>query len=219
MTRYRPPEFDVISYARNAEDVVLLRTFADRRGGFYVDVGAGEPDSGSLTKNLVDRLGWQGVNIEPLPDRFARLVAARHRDVNLRVAVSTRPGPALFHRILPASGLEGAAGLSTLEPEIAEMHRRTGWGCEELEVEVVTLTFGAGGSRDARFRPAEDRRRRERGSSAGFGRSAAVASPSDGGGGHRTHYGHSQPRRVGAAVACCGLHPCAVRRVESLLRM
>jgi FkbM family methyltransferase len=46
----------------------------------------------------------------------------------------------LFHRILPGPGLEGAAGLSTLEPEIAEMHRRTGWGCEELEVEVVTLT-------------------------------------------------------------------------------
>jgi FkbM family methyltransferase len=140
VTRYQPPRFDVIAYARNAEDVVLLRTFAERRGGFYVDIGAGEPDSGSLTKNLVDRLGWQGVNIEPLPDRFARLVSARPRDANLRVAVGTRPGPALFHRILPGPGLDGAAGLSTLEPEIAEMHRRTGWGCEELEVEVVTLT-------------------------------------------------------------------------------
>jgi hypothetical protein len=70
VTRYQPPRFAVVAYARNAEDVVLLRTFADRRGGFYVDIGAGEPDSGSLTKNLVDRLGWQGVNIEPLPDRL-----------------------------------------------------------------------------------------------------------------------------------------------------
>jgi FkbM family methyltransferase len=136
---YSLPKFDMVSYAGNAEDVVLLRAFADRRGGFFVDVGAGEPDSGSLTKNLVDRLAWRGVNIEPLPERFARLIEARPDDVNLRVAVSSRPGRATFHRILPAPGLDGGAGLSTLEPEIVEMHRRTGWGSEAIDVEVVRL--------------------------------------------------------------------------------
>jgi len=139
MTRYEPPKFDIVSYAGNAEDVVLLRTFADHRDGFYVDVGAGEPDAGSLTKNLSDRLRWRGVNIEPLPDRFDRLVRARPRDINLRVAINTKPGRAVFHRILAAPGLEGGAGLSTLDSGVAEVHRRTGWGSEEFEVEVVTL--------------------------------------------------------------------------------
>ncbi|MGH8902822.1 MAG: FkbM family methyltransferase [Egibacteraceae bacterium] len=139
MSKYPAPKFEVVSYAGNAEDVVLLRAFADQRGGFFVDVGAGEPDSGSLTKNLVDQLDWRGVNIEPLPDRLARLVEARPRDVNLCVAVGAKPGPAIFHRVLPVPGLEGGAGLSTLETRMIEMHRRTGWGSEEFEVKVVTL--------------------------------------------------------------------------------
>jgi FkbM family methyltransferase len=139
MTCYQPPHFDVISYASNAEDVVLLRTFADHRDGFFVDVGAGEPDCGSLTKNLVDHLGWNGINIEPLPDRFARLVQERPRDINLCVAVNMNPGKAVLHRILPGPGLLRGAGLSTMNPDIAERHRLTGWGSEELEVEVVAL--------------------------------------------------------------------------------
>ncbi|WP_433382522.1 hypothetical protein [Streptosporangium sp. CA-115845] len=61
--------FRLVAYGQNAEDVVLTRAFADRRAGFFVDVGAGEPVRGSLTKNLVDRLGRRGVSVEPLPGR------------------------------------------------------------------------------------------------------------------------------------------------------
>lgn len=74
MTRYEPPKFDIVSYAGNAEDVALLRTFADHRDGFYVDVGAGEPDAGSLTKNLSDRRRWRGVNMALLHLLCAREV-------------------------------------------------------------------------------------------------------------------------------------------------
>ena len=116
-----------------------MRTFADKREGFFVDVGAGEPELGSVTKNLVDHLGWRGVNIEPLPDSFERLSAARPGDTNLRCAIDTLPGRAGFHRILPAPGLEGGPGLSTLAPEIVDMHRATGWGVQEFEVDVVPL--------------------------------------------------------------------------------
>ena len=41
------PTYQLVSYAGNAEDVVLMRAFADRPGGFFVDVGAGEPVRGS----------------------------------------------------------------------------------------------------------------------------------------------------------------------------
>jgi FkbM family methyltransferase len=139
MSRFQPPKPEIVSYARNAEDVVLMRAFADTHDGFFVDVGAGEPDAGSLTKNLVDRLGWRGINIEPLPERFARLLLARPRDVNLCVAIGAEPAQAVFHRILPPPGQTGGAGLSTLDPDIADMHRRAGWRSEPLEVEVITL--------------------------------------------------------------------------------
>lgn len=139
MINYPSPKFNTISYAGNGEDVVLMRAFDGKRGGFFVDVGAGEPDIGSLTKNLVDRLDWRGINIEPLPDAFERLSAARPHDTNLQMAIDTEPGRAVFHRILPAQGLVGGPGLSTLAPEIVDMHRATGWGVEDFEVDVITL--------------------------------------------------------------------------------
>lgn len=152
MSRYHTPTFKIVSYAGNAEDVVLMRAFRNRPYGFFVDVGAGEPDVGSLTKNLVERLGWRGVNIEPLPEWFNRLVECRPRDVNLCVAIDRVPGRAVFHRILPTPGLGGGTPLSTLDSDIAKMHRRTGWRSEEFEVEVVTLASVL----DAHARPGFD---------------------------------------------------------------
>ncbi|MEU5993855.1 FkbM family methyltransferase [Spirillospora sp. NPDC047418] len=131
--------YELIAYAGNAEDVVLMRAFADHRGGFFVDVGAGEPVSGSLTKNLVDSQGWRGVNVEPLPERHALLQQARPRDVNLCVAVGDEPGAAGFFRVVPGRGKTGGGGLSTLRWDVLEGHLANGWGHEELLVEVVTL--------------------------------------------------------------------------------
>lgn len=131
--------YDLIAYAGNAEDVVLMRAFAGQRDGFFVDVGAGEPVSGSLTKNLVDGLGWRGVNVEPLPERHARLRQARPGDVNLRVAVGDEPGTSTFFRVVPGRGKSGGGGLSTLRRDVLERHLADGWHHEELRVEVVTL--------------------------------------------------------------------------------
>ncbi|MBB4705263.1 FkbM family methyltransferase [Sphaerisporangium siamense] len=128
-----------MAYGQNAEDVVLMRAFAHRRNGFFVDVGAGEPVRGSLTKNLVDRLGWQGVNIEPLPERFERLRRERPTQVNLQVAIDSEPGTATFYRILPEGQPVDMLGLSTLQAAIAEQHARRGARVEELEVSVETL--------------------------------------------------------------------------------
>ncbi|MBO2465030.1 FkbM family methyltransferase [Actinomadura violacea] len=131
--------YNLIAYAGNAEDAVLMRAFAGRLGGFFVDVGAGDPVSGSLTKNLVDRLGWRGVNIEPLPERHARLTRARPDDVCLRTAVGDEPGTARFFRIVPGRGKTGGGGLSTLRRDVLATHLADGWRYEEFDVEVVTL--------------------------------------------------------------------------------
>jgi len=75
----------MISYAQNFEDVLLARVFRDKSAGFYVDVGAHDPEQFSITKHFYDQ-GWQGINIEPIPAAQRRLVAHRPRDVNLAVA-------------------------------------------------------------------------------------------------------------------------------------
>jgi FkbM family methyltransferase len=84
----------IISYAQNFEDVLLNRVFGGLNYGFYVDVGAYSPVDDSVTKAFYDR-GWSGINIEP-GEIFEELVAARPRDVNLRMAVLDRSGEISF---------------------------------------------------------------------------------------------------------------------------
>ena len=78
----------MISYAQNFEDVILWRAFKDVNCGRYVDVGAFHPEIDSVTKWFYDQ-GWSGINIEPVPESFDALNAARSRDQNL---CAPRPG-------------------------------------------------------------------------------------------------------------------------------
>jgi FkbM family methyltransferase len=55
----------MISWARNQEDVLLQRAFADFKDGFYVDVGAFLPRADSNTYALYLK-GWRGIVVEPL---------------------------------------------------------------------------------------------------------------------------------------------------------
>ena len=117
----------MISYAQNFEDVILWRVLRDVSSGFYVDVGAFHPEIDSVTKWFYDH-GWNGINIEPVPESYAQLEAARTRDRNIRVAAGAQAGTGLI-TIFPAS-----RGLSSLHPShTAAMERK------DLEVEVLPL--------------------------------------------------------------------------------
>lgn len=121
----------MISYAQNSEDVVLRNAFFDQPTGFYVDVGAGDPVEDSVTKHFYD-LGWHGINIEPLPRRFARLREQRNRDTNLQIAVGAENGRL---RLTEAN----IDGFSTLDPGNAETLRAGGASLRSFDVEVKTL--------------------------------------------------------------------------------
>src|SRR5262245_12016004 len=86
----------MVSYAQNAEDVLLRRAFAGQPTGFYIDVGAGDPVADSVTKHF-SLCGWRGINIEPFPGLFERLQADRPRDVNLNGGLSDRNGTRTFY--------------------------------------------------------------------------------------------------------------------------
>ena len=98
----------VVSYSQNAEDIRLWRVFGDIEDGFYVDVGAADPSSGSVTRLFYDR-GWSGINVEPSP-AFDALSAGRGRDVNLRVMVGESEGSSQFFLTYPD------LGMSTVDP-------------------------------------------------------------------------------------------------------
>ena len=103
-----------ISYAHNQEDVLLHRALASEDQGFYIDIGAGDPTKGSITKSFYS-LGWSGINVEPLPEQFLALTHERTRDINLGVVCTDRDGEATF------SIVEGYDELSTLHLEDANL--------------------------------------------------------------------------------------------------
>src|ERR671932_817144 len=102
------------SYAQNHEDVLLVRLFRPGLTGFYVDVGANDPVSNSVTKHFYD-LGWRGINVEPATAPFERLQEARPRDVNLNIGISDHEGTLTFHEFPP-----GISGVSTFSAPQAE---------------------------------------------------------------------------------------------------
>lgn len=122
----------MISYAQNLEDVMIARLFPSDHHGFYIDIGAADPVRLSVTKHLYDR-GWQGVNVEPLPRFFARLTAARPRDVNLQAAVGTAAGRQPFFEIVEQP--ENSTGA----PHVMAALRQQGRTVETHDVTCIGL--------------------------------------------------------------------------------
>ena len=127
----RPVE-PFVSHAQNFEDVMLHRALRHIPAGRWIDIGAAEPEADSVTLAFYER-GWSGINVEPLAGPFARLQAARPRDINLNVAVGATPGETTLFVV----GEE--TGLSTLHHDLAELNRAKGWPLETRPVKVTTL--------------------------------------------------------------------------------
>lgn len=122
-----------VSYAQNFEDVMLWRALKHVDQGFYVDVGANDPDIDSVTKAFYER-GWRGINIEPVPQWFERLQEARPRDINLQLAAGREPGEIILFEIPDT-------GLSTAERAFVDRHKsERGYQSGEIKVHVETLT-------------------------------------------------------------------------------
>ena len=121
------------SAAQNFEDVMLYRALGDVEAGFYIDVGAQDPDIDSVSKAFFDR-GWRGIHIEPVPEYAERLRAARPGDTIIEAAVSNEVGTTAL-TVFPMTGL------STADPLVAEIHidRGVDHQPEPLIVSTVTL--------------------------------------------------------------------------------
>lgn len=123
----------LVSYAQNFEDIMLWRALKSVENGFYVDVGANDPDHMSVTKLFYER-GWRGINIDPIPQWFDKLEAVRTRDINLQVGASDTNGELLIYEFTDT-------GLSTFDKEAAERnHSDHGFSYTTRTVATERLT-------------------------------------------------------------------------------
>lgn len=77
-----------VYYSQNREDLILQSFFPGEQKGFYVDIGAFDPDVDSVTKLFYEK-GWHGINVEPQVVRYEQFQKIRPRDINLNIGIST----------------------------------------------------------------------------------------------------------------------------------
>jgi len=87
---------DLTSYAQFLEDIILFLFLYDIKTGFYIDVGANDPKIDSVT-NFFYLRGWNGINIEPLDDKYQLLKEKRPRDINLNITAGKEKGNTILY--------------------------------------------------------------------------------------------------------------------------
>jgi FkbM family methyltransferase len=121
-----------LSYSQNFEDVLLWRALGKVQGGFYIDVGANDPELHSVTKAFYDA-GWHGINIEPMPSYAQPFVEQRPRDINLNCAAGAASGEIVLFEVPSMNGWASA------DPAVAAAHRAEGYEVVENRVPLRTL--------------------------------------------------------------------------------
>jgi FkbM family methyltransferase len=90
--------FAVETFSQFGEDVLVWEFFGRKTDGFFVEVGANAPVRFSQTW-LLEKNGWRGILVEPLPAKCDALRAARKNSRVFQVAVGApdQRGFAQFH--------------------------------------------------------------------------------------------------------------------------
>jgi len=122
------------------DQLLYERYFAGRRNGVFLECGALDGLLESTCRFFEESMGWSGINVEPVPFLFERLLQNRPRGLNLNVALSDRPGTARFtHAVHPVHGWRfGNGSLQHTPSHRAQLEQG---GCEFVEFDVRTLSF------------------------------------------------------------------------------
>jgi FkbM family methyltransferase len=121
----------LISFAQNFEDVMLWRALQHVTPGFYIDIGAQDPVTDSVSFAFYKK-SWRGVHVEPTQHYADRLRAARPDETVIQSAIAAQAGMLRFYEV-------EETGLSTGDAEIAETHRLAGHTVHETSVPAITL--------------------------------------------------------------------------------
>jgi FkbM family methyltransferase len=120
-----------ISYAQNFEDVILWRALKHVKEGFYIDIGAQDPISDSVSRAFHEQ-GWRGIHVEPAKSYAGALRRVYTDNAVVQAMVGEFLGESEFFEI------EGT-GLSTADSILARRHQSMGKQVQVHSVSVVTL--------------------------------------------------------------------------------
>ena len=105
----------VNSYSQTFEDLIIDGILKKQKG-FYIDIGANDPDHLSNTKRFYD-IGWEGINIDPNPVSIQKFDYERKNDINLNVGIGNQNREMKFYELTYSS-------LSSFDKEMALYNSR-----------------------------------------------------------------------------------------------
>lgn len=122
------------------DKLLYERYFLNKHSGFFLECGATDGVTESTCKFFEESMKWTGINIEPVPFLFERLIRNRPKAHNLSIALSDRDGKATFtHAVHPLHGwLFGNGSLKHSEAHLDDLLTQ---GCSFSQFEVTTMTY------------------------------------------------------------------------------
>lgn len=121
------------SFSQKGEDLILEKILGKKKNGFYIDIGAHNPNIFNNTKRFYQK-GWQGINIEPNPSLIKEFFKHRRRNINLHIGIGKVSGSATFFEFI-------ADSLSTFSKTEADKNVKLGYKIKQmLKIPVYTLS-------------------------------------------------------------------------------
>jgi FkbM family methyltransferase len=110
-------------------------------GRLFVECGAFDGETECSCKFFEETQGWRGINIEPLPPIFARLLRNRPHSVNIQAALAAQDGWADFTGIdHPDFGEYCTNGSLGHLPEHARLIDEAAWQRRQYRVRTICWT-------------------------------------------------------------------------------
>lgn len=122
------------TWSQEGEDMIVRRLLKGR-DGFYVDIGAHHPWRYSNTHYLFRR-GWQGINVDALPEAIELFEKARPGDCNRNVGIAGQAGRMRYYRFQDPA-------YNTFDEVLAREVEATVAGArivDSVEIETMSLT-------------------------------------------------------------------------------
>lgn len=126
-------------YGQYELDRTIYETFfKDKKNGFFVECGAFDGLTECTCKFFEETMGWSGLNIEPTPYGYSKLIQNRPNCINEKCALSSVSKTAIFTNALhPQMGIHFGNGSLNHSDSHKQELITTGCTFETFEVECV----------------------------------------------------------------------------------
>lgn len=136
LIKYKNNYFDgysLKSYSQEGEDMILRRLFGSQKTGFYIDVGAHHPMRFSNTYFFYKN-GWQGINIDAMPNSMKLFNKLRPRDINIEKPISDKKQVLTYYAF-------NEPAFNGFSKELSQERNRKGNYFIEFTKDMETLTL------------------------------------------------------------------------------